>query len=493
MENIKQPNPENLSEPSSKPLKLNYKRTCLIAFAFFGILLCWGVYNSYCANFLTYSFAEAFYGLTSQELNAQAGTAEGQAKFLNVQYLVGIIMALDNLAALFLMPVFGNLSDKTKTPLGKRMPYIIVGTVVSAIALPFIPLCFHLGSLPGLIVTMVIVLIFMMMYRSPAVALMPDVTPKPLRGKANGIINIVGYVGGAIPLVLGMFLTFTGYINGGQANIWIIEVPFLVGSIVMLASLVVLLVFFKENKVVAEVADDMRRGDAMSETVDEVKDDGPLSKENKRNLLMILAAECLWFMSFNAIETYLGNYVMFYFNASSSNTSMVNIISGVASAIMFLFAGNIAGKIGKKWTIFIGLCVCAVGYLGFCFIPGASIDKEVGYTFDSSFPWIIYVIFVLVGLGSAMIHNNSFPLVVDFCNSGKIGKFTGYYYMASMLAQTLTPVIIGLIMKSTLQWKALPIYSACLMAAATLLFAFVKAPKGKGCESKKGLEALEAD
>ena len=168
-------------------LKLNYKRTALIGFAFFGILLLWQVYDSWCPTFLTDIFARNIYEMTSAELKAS-----DPDKILNVQWLVGVIMACDNLAALILLPIFGNLSDRTHTRIGKRMPYILVGTFVSAVAFPFIPLFFHKNNIAGMVAMMAIVLIFMMMYRNPAVALMPDITPKPLRAKANGIINIMG-------------------------------------------------------------------------------------------------------------------------------------------------------------------------------------------------------------------------------------------------------------------------------------------------------------
>ena len=149
-------------------LKLNYKRTFLIGFAFFGILLLWQVYDSWCPTFLTDIFARRMYNLSSAEL--KAGDPE---KILNVQWIVGIIMACDNLAALILLPLFGKLSDRTATPIGKRMPYILVGTFVSAVAFPFIPLFFHRNNIFGMVAMMAVVLLFMIMHRNPAAALMP--------------------------------------------------------------------------------------------------------------------------------------------------------------------------------------------------------------------------------------------------------------------------------------------------------------------------------
>ena len=198
-----------------KPFKLNMKRTMLIGFAFFGILLLWQVYDSWCPTFLSEMFAKAFdpnyetlraitldSGHTAQEVND--AIKECNKIIENQQYLVGIMMAIDNLAALILLPIFGSLSDKTNTKIGKRMPYILVGTFVCAVAFPFIPVLFHYNNLAGVIIMMAIVVLFAMMYRNPAVALMPDITPKPLRSKANGIINIMGYIGGAFATVVGI-------------------------------------------------------------------------------------------------------------------------------------------------------------------------------------------------------------------------------------------------------------------------------------------------
>jgi maltose/moltooligosaccharide transporter len=483
----------------TKPLKLNVKRTCWIGVAFLGILLLWGIYNSYCNNFLVFMFAEKLYGIDKETLLL----AENKDKFLDVTWISGIIMALDNIAALLLMPIFGNLSDKTHTKLGKRMPYIIVGTIVAAIALPFIPLFFTFsdsnldGAITGVICSMVTVLTFMMMFRSPAVALMPDLTPKPLRSRANGIINLIGYIGGALPIVFTFFMPFDAYVKqspkypGAYHNPWWIETPFLVASVVMLIAIGLLYWKVKENKIAAEVAEDMKRGDALSETVDKVDDDAPMSKENKRSLILILIAEVLWFMAFNALETDLTNYVMFYLNSSQSQKGILDAVQGVAAAISFLIAGRVADKISRKWTIVIGLAVLTAAYLAFCFVGGVSATTNID--FSAKLPIILFVIFGVAGFGSSFIHNCSFPMVVDFCNSKKIGKFTSFYYTASMLAQSITPIVIGIIFKQTQAWRALPIYSCILMGLSLTVFLFVKAPKVTKGANKKGLEALGAD
>ena len=281
-------------------MKLNVKRTCQIGFAFFGILLLWQVYDSWCPTFLTDLFAHRMYGMTSAELKASA-----PENILNVQWLVGIIMACDNLAALILLPFFGSLSDRTRTPIGKRMPYILVGTFVSAVAFPFIPLFFHRGSVAGMIIMMGVVLIFMMMYRNPAVSLMPDITPKPLRAKANGIINIMGYLGGGFATILGLFLKLSDYINvtDRSQKMWIIELPFIIASLLMVISALVLFFTIKENKIAEEMKEEMAEGERLAAIENPASDEGPMSPANRRMLLAILAAEFLWFMADNAIGT----------------------------------------------------------------------------------------------------------------------------------------------------------------------------------------------
>ena len=477
------------SSPAPGALKLNYKRTFLIGFAFFGILLLWQVYDSWCPTFLTDIFARRMYGMSSAELKAG-----DPGKILNVQWIVGIIMACDNLAALILLPIFGNLSDKTKTPIGKRMPYILVGTFVSAVAFPFIPLFFHYNNIVGMVIMMAIVLISMMMYRNPAVALMPDITPKPLRAKANGIINIMGYLGGAFATVLGIFLVLSSYINAPDAarNVWTIELPFIIASVLMVISALVLFFTVRENDIAEEIKDDMALGEAMAAVETPIDDDKPMSKANRNMLLAILGAEFLWFMSDNALGTYIGNYVIYYLNSVSSATMILTILGGLASVVGFATAGSIADRIGRKWTISCGLGLTFVGLVIMCFASPTGVIT--GTRGEFAFPKLLFVVWVIKGFGMALVHNCSFPMVVELCSSKKIGRFTGFYYTASMSAQTITPVLLGLVLNATMAWKTLPVYACILTALSFAVFtSLVKNIKAKKVENVKGLEALGED
>ena len=470
-------------------MKLNIKRTCRIGFAFFGILLLWQVYDSWCPTFLTDLFAHRMYGLTSAELKLS-----DPDKILNVQWLVGIIMACDNLAALILLPLFGRLSDKTHTKIGKRMPYILVGTFVSAFAFPFIPLFFHHGNVAGMIIMMGVVLIFMMMYRNPAVALMPDITPKPLRAKANGIINIMGYLGGGAATILGVFLKLSDYINvtDRSGKMWLIEIPFLAASLLMIVSALVLFFSVRENEVEEEMREEMAEGERLAAIAEPATDEGPMPRANRNMLLAILGAEFLWFMSDNAIGTYIGNYVIYYLKASSGATMILTLGGGLASAVGFLIAGGIAEKIGRKWTVSCGLIISFLATLIMIFVrPTGNVVGENG---EFSFPAILYGVWALKGFGMALVHNCSFPMVVELCTSKKIGKFTGYYYAASMAAQTITPVLLGLIFVRTLAWGVLPIYASILTALSALVFLFlVKNIRIRKVATASGLEAFAED
>ncbi|MBQ3866819.1 MAG: MFS transporter, partial [Clostridia bacterium] len=342
-----------------------------------------------------------------------------------------------------------------------------------------------------MVIFMAVVLLFMMMYRNPAVALMPDITPKPLRAKANGVINIMGYLGGAFATVLGIFLPLSKYINAPDEarKLWIIEIPFLVASVLMVVSALVLFFTVRENKLAESLKDEMELGEKLAAVEAPVADEGPMPKANFRMLLAILGAEFLWFMADNAIGTYIGNYVIYYMKSSSAATMVLTIVGGLASVAGFATAGAIADKIGRKWTITAGLSVTVAALVVMCFVRPVAGDAA-----ENPFPALLYAVWVVKGYGMALVHNCSFPMVVELCSSKKIGKFTGFYYAASMSAQTITPILLGLVFRVTGVWGALPVYAAALFALSCLVFTLlVKNIKSKKVENVRGLEALDND
>lgn len=373
--------------------KLNYKQTFFIGCAFFTIMLLWQVYNYMCPLFLEdLGISDSFKGL---------------------------IMAADNIFALIMLPVFGSLSDKTKTKLGKRMPYIVIGTILASVTFPFIAAFGIKGNLLGLLITMGLILFFMNIYRAPAVALMPDLTPKKHRSKANGIINLMGGVGG-------IFAYGTALVFGGKYPF----IPFITTSILMIIALIILLTTIKEAKLLTQI-------DENKEIKEEIHNLNPLDKSQKINLIYILCAVFFWFFAVNAIETFWGTYSwdIFFNNAQENRTTsaIALLIFTAASIASYLPGGIIATKIGKKKTILIGILSILIAFFTAAFFSNWNI-------------LIFVLLFILAGFGWALINANSYPMVVEYANGSNGGKFTGFYYTASQLAQTITPFIIGSIM-----------------------------------------------
>ena len=454
-----------------KPLKLNYKRTFVIGFAFFGILMLWQVYNTYCPLILTELFKNVF-GITDEK---------------QVQYIVGVLMACDNIVALFMLPIFGKLSDTTHTRFGKRMPYIVIGTIASAIVFPLIVVMFLLNSLVGVIIMLTLTLLFMQMYRNPAVSLMPDVTPKPLRSKANGIINIVGYVGAILGGAMAMIFPFVKDTIDQPKLI----IPFIITAVCMLVTCAFLFFKVKENKIEVEIADDLKRGEEETELIEAVEEDKPLSKANKRSLIILIAALFLWFAAFNAVETFWSTYGAYHLNIS--NYSLFTIVLTIASLISFFPASIVSDKIGRKWTIIIGLALLVIALVGLIFVPRADATFVKDGTTYNKAHILLFPCFIVAGIGWAFVNCCSYPMVVELSNKKNIGKYTGIYYAASMAAQSLTPVVAGLAVFFADAWNVLFIYSSALMGLSLLVFFFVNNVKTKKSEKKKGLEVFDQD
>ncbi len=451
-------------------LKLNYKRTFIIGFAFFAILMLWQVYNNYCPLYLK--------DLLKDSLNQKFG--EEAEKYST--FIIGVIMALDNLLALFMLPVFGKLSDNTKSKYGKRMPYIVLGMIFSIIVFPFISVFYIKHSLFGVILFMLLTLIIMNVYRNPAVALMPDITPKPLRSKANGIINLVGYLGAIFAALIGMIFPLVkndAYIN----NKFIIIVPFLLTSIFLVVSLIILILKINEPKILEEVKGEMEIGEKYSNTEEEIVEGKKLSKKDKKNMWIILISVFLWYMAFNAIESFNSIYFSTKFGQSAIASTAVTILT-VSSVITFIPAGNLAIKIGRKKSVIIGILLLILG-----------VGLNVPYYFlNIEFSMFSYISFIIAGIGWAIINVNSYPMIVEMSHKGNVGLYTGYYYTFSMLAQTITPILMGAISTFIFEGRidTLYIYSFIVSIIALLVFINVKEGKNK-ITIKKGLESFDQD
>ncbi len=515
-------------------MKLNYKRTILVGFAFFLICAFWQAYDNTIPLILTNKFGMS-------------------------QTWSGVIMAADNILALFMLPLFGAISDKCTHRKGRRTPFIVMGTLIAAVAL--ICLSFidntqlkhlgdaaniddpaalsaiyesqadeqlitphgdkfvlreqfteeeftairsqlisedgtavtnpdytnyvtparqayawqvtaeHPGTLVFFILVLLIILVAMATFRSPAVALMPDVTVKPLRSKANAVINLMGSAGGILVLALGMvfatsavrnsLMSYTGYFG--------------VSAAIMLAALVIFLLTVRE----VEWAQQMQR-DSVEYGVEEAAEDGAPQEERKlsvgevKSLIFILLSIVLWFFGYNAVTS---KYSVYASNILHKDYNLTLIIAQAAAIVAYLPVGIISSRVGRKKAIQAGVIMLTVAF------------GVAGFLHAESPTMLMNAMFALAGIAWATINVNSFPMVVELSSGGNVGKYTGFYYTASMAAQVATPMLSGLLMD---KWgmRVLFPYATVFVALAFVTMLFVHHGDSKP-EAVMGLEALE--
>ena len=431
-------------------MKLNYKRTILIGFAFMAISAFWQVYDNIIPLILKYNF--------------------------NIgDTLSGGIMALDNVFALFMLPIFGAWSDKVNTRRGKRTPFILVGTILAVVFMTMIPMAANMRSLGFFVIALLLSLMAMGTFRSPAVSLMPDVTPKPLRSKGNAIINLMGAVGGVSALVMIMFLVGEGDTPSYQ--------PLFAGiSILMVIALAVILTQVNENKFVEErIAIEKANGiDAEDEEDDEAALSGTaaLPKDVKRSLTFLLLSVSFWFMAYNAVTTSFSKYATETWGMEGGGFAGALMVATVAAIISYMPVGIVSSKIGRKKVVLFGVVLMAS-----CFAIGA-LFKEATFT--------INIIFALAGVAWASINVNSYPMVVEMCKGSDIGKFTGMYYTFSMAAQVFTPILSGFFLEHVGYWTLFP-YAAVFAAIAFFTMTQVKHGDSRPDVPKSGLEAFDVE
>lgn len=521
-------------------MKLNYKRTILVGFAFFLISAFWQAYDATIALTLTNKFGMS-------------------------QTWSGVIMALDNILALFMLPLFGTLSDKHKGKSGRRTPFIRFGTLVAAIALIALSFAdgFQLHQLnavstiddeaslvtlyeaqegnvlmtptgekfvlgtdgdlstndiakadfiairtvdpqtgedneyyaqyvvparqayaaqvtaqnPGplilFIAILLVLLVAMATFRSPAVALMPDVTIKPLRSKANAIINLMGTAGGILVLVLGIVFG-TSSVKNSLMNY---SVFFIVVSAIMLAALGIFLWKVKEVPWATQMQNEsVRLGVDEKQEQEQEGNKRKLSWPELRSLILILLSVALWYFGYNAVTS---KYSVYAPNVLLKNYNTTMLIAQGAAIVAYLPAGMIASKIGRRKTILAGVVMLGTAFGVAAFMTSQSPD------------WLMNVMFALAGIAWATINVNSFPMVVELSSGSDVGKYTGFYYTASMAAQTVTPMLSGFLMDQMGMTVLFP-YAAIFVALAFVTMLFVRHGDAK-VAAKKGLEALDID
>ena len=440
-------------------MKLNTKRTMLVGLAFLSICIFWQMYDSVMTLILTDTF----------HLN---------------ETIAGAVMAADNVLALFLLPLFGALSDKTNTRIGRRMPYIIGGTAAAVVLMNLLPVldnAYAASPSPlilGLfIAVLALLLVAMGVYRSPAVALMPDVTPKPLRSRGNAVINLMGAVGGILYLITASVL----YPNSKTAGLAHVNYRplFIVVSVLMAASVAML--YFTTNEPKLAAAEKEYEAAHPEQQLTEEEPDGSeeLPKEVKHSLSMLLTSIALWFIGYNGVTTWWTTYVARVMGQGLGGASTCLLVATGGAILSYIPVGQLASKIGRKKTIQGGVVLLAA-----CFLSGYFLT-----THYQRITGVMFVIFALVGLAWAAINVNSLPMVVEMCKGSDIGKFTGYYYTFSMAAQVVTPILAGTLLKH-ISYSVLFPYAAFFVACSFVTMCFVRHGDCK-VEAKAGLAAFE--
>ncbi|MFH1927414.1 MAG: SLC45 family MFS transporter [Chloroflexota bacterium] len=432
-------------------MKLDYKKTFLLGFGFFGVSVVWSIYNSFIPIFLR--------------------------EYALPWWLVGFVMTFDNIAGIIIQPYVGQLSDHTRTRFGRRMPYIMIGAPIAAVAFVLVPLIHttlpHIGSTLGIMTFVIVIMnIGMAIFRTPVVALMPDITPSALRSKANGIINLMGGLGTAIAFLIGGMLYS---MNQGM--------PFFTMAILMvLAEILVISIIREPEEFTASAGEKVKPPSFVASLRDTVRTVVDIARAEEKSTLFICLAIFSWFMGYNAIETFWTSYgkdVLFASQiasgtitanqAVSKSTTLLSIVP-IVFLLMSIPSGFIATRFGRKRTIITGLLMLAVFWLGVYFIHSMV---------------FVYAALFFSGVGWALININSLPIVVDLASAAKIGSYTGLYYFFSMLAATLSPPIVGRLMDG-FGLSVMFIFTPAFMLLAVLFMLGVKrsepvpeVPRGK--------------
>lgn len=441
---------------SQAAAKFDYKRTMFLGFGFLASSLAWSIYNSLVPVLL-------------------------EERFMLSTVVIGTIMTIDNIFGIIFQPLVGAFSDKTFTRYGRRMPWIMVGIPLSAIFFALIPWAGTLGLMMAFIICFNLI---MSMWRSPVIALMPDLTPRPLRSKANGVINLMGGIGSIIAFLAGGILAnldSTGRLTFGM------------GSVIMVLALLCLLLFIREpvgeawKRAQREAVGrrltqkEFAKSLAQEEEFSAIKDKGGLDRKltpgERTSLILLLAAIFFWFCAYNAIETFFTLFATNVLNVSTGTATIMLTSFSLTFVAFALPAGLIAGKRGRKKTIMTGLFLLIGFMLPMIFINPILSALGVDILSPSSLmikQIVVIALLACAGFGWACVNINSLPMVVELASHDKIGRFTGYYYFFSFGASIFSPILFGAIRDWTGDYNTLFIYAVICFGLALASTLFVK-------------------
>ena len=425
-------------------MKLNYARTFLIGLAFLSISAFWQMYDNLVPLIL-------------------------QGTFHMNETITGVIMAGDNVLAVFLRPVRGSLADEADTRFGKRTPFIVAGTALAVVLMLLLPVADRRQDLALFVTALFCLLIAMGLYRSPAVALMPDLTPKPLRSQANAIINLMGALGGVYTLVLISLL-----VGEGERPDYM---PVFAGvAALMVLAVVLLVVTIREKKLAAQVA----RENLQEEPKEEQKADrtGKLDPAVKRSLGFILASIFLWFTAYNAVTTAFSRYAKTVWGMEGGGFANCLMVATVGAVLSYIPIGFISARVGRKRCIQGGLVLMLISFLAAVFFL--------------HFHPVINLFFALIGMGWAAVSVNSLPMVVEMCSNSDVGKYTGLYYTFSMSAQIVTPILSGAFLQYV-SYRTLFPYACVFTVAAMVTMSLVRHGDNRPGQKKNVLENFDVE
>jgi MFS family permease len=407
-------------------MKFNYGKIFLLGFGFFGVSVIWTVYNAFVPLFLA-------------------------NKFNLAPVLIGFFMTLDNIAAIFIQPPVGVWSDRLRTPLGRRIPFILIGAPVGALAFGFIPLA---AILPLFVACTSTLLISMAFWRTPVVALMPDITPSQYRSQANGIINLMGGIGTIIASLVGSTLY--------EINV---AFPFWMGSILVLLAALLVFLFIKEPKEYEMSEQEPNMFESLRE----------LMASEEKSGIRILWAIFFWFLAYTGIEAFLTLYATRYIGIPEGDAGRLLGHIGLFFVLFAFPAGLLGSRFGRRLTISAGIILMAL--LIFCLFILSPVTLS---TLLTKLPVlgnirVVSLFLMPAGIAWALININSLPMVVDMTTAARIGTYTGLYYLFSTFAAIVGPNFNGLLVQlSGNRYNTIMLISPLFLFIALILMLGVK-------------------
>lgn len=431
-------------------MKLNYKRTVLVGLAFLTIQAVWQLYNTEIPIMLTKMIGDMI-------VAAGKGVyLEGELKTdFPITTVVNAIMSVDNVMAVFLLPILGRVSDNTNTRFGKRTPYIAVGVLAAAVALPFVPLFYAKNSIVGVAIMLGVILLAMSIYRSPAVALMPDVTPKPVRSKANAVINLMG-AAGTVSVVIATFIIGKIFVSG----VPFYTALFIATSVIIVIAFLVFMRTVNEPQLVALMP--AEEEETEEEKLEREGAGIKMSSSKLVSLIFLLFSVAFAYMAYGAIETNFSRYATGVLGLDDAQKSLPMMVAMGAALVCFVLFAIVSNKIGRKNVVLIGVALLAV-----CAVLASFITNMV----------VLYILFALIGIAWAAINVNFYPMVVEMAKGSDIGKYTGIFYTFQMAAQIATPLLSGVLIdvfRNSLGMKILFPYAAVFLVLSLISVIFVR-------------------